>query len=178
MSVFKKQLTIQIVIASVAVVLFGLFLYLFRANITHQVMLIGQVRANQAILSTSAENLSLLINDWGVAQQYMQQVETLVPHKDELVALSKDFDALARQHNVSLSFSFGEEQNPKNAKELGSIGFTANLGGSMNAITTFLSELEGRYYAMKIDTLDFTFNEGAQRYDVFMRGKLFFTIES
>ena len=116
----------------------------------------------------------MLIEDWEIARPYRSAVDELVPHKDDLVALSKDMEAIAKESGVSLSFGFQEEQNPKQVGGLGTIGFVATLDGSASDIIVFLQRMEDEYLSMKIDVLDFSLHEGTGATKVFMRGEIFF----
>lgn len=177
MKPFQKQLTVQAIIAGVAVVLFAVFFLLLRANIQHQGDIIESLKERRVTLSSASENLSLLLKDWDQAKLYRDDVNNLVPDKDSLVALSRDFQSLASSRDVSLTFSFGKEQNPSGAGSLGSIEFTSTLTGSANNVLAFLEAVEQEYYSMRIDNLDFSRNTGSGGdTKVFMKGIIFFIL--
>ncbi len=171
---FKKQLVKQLILVGVVVALFVTFFWLFRVNIAHKLTSIKALTSQRALLSSSAENLSMLIKDWEIARLHRGAVDDMVPHKDDLVALSKDMEAIAKESGISLSFGFQEEENPKQVGGLGLIGFVATLDGSASKIIAFLQRMEDEYFSMKIDVLDFSLHEGTGSTKVFMRGEIFF----
>jgi hypothetical protein len=151
---YKKSFYINIGVILTVVALFVLFFILLRLNILREASIISDIKLKKAFVSESAENLSSLVKDWAIVKNYSQQVSLLVPSKDDLVALSKDINAIARQDNVSLSFNFGSESNPTGAGALGSISFTATADGSMANVLAFLKDIENKYYALKANVLE------------------------
>ena len=171
---FKKQLIIQSAIVVVILALFITFFSLFKANISHEATIIQQLDQRKATLSDAANSLALLIQDRHVAQPYEEAVKNLIPTKDSLVSFSKDVDAIAASHSVSLGFSFGDEKNAASKNDVGSISFTATLNGRIGDITQFLSELEKDYYSMNITTLDMSRNESGDSTKVLLKGVIYY----
>lgn len=170
---YKKNLFINIGIILAAIAVFVSFFILLRLNILHQVEIINDIKSKRAFVSESAENLSSLIKDWAIVKNYSQRVSLLVPSKDDLVTLSKDMNAIARQDNVSLSFSFGAESNPTGAGTFGSIAFSATADGSMDQILSFLKDVENKYYALKVNILELN-HPSAELVRVSLNGQIFY----
>ena len=145
MSEFKKTLIKNGIVLLAIVAVLSAFLVLFKLNINHQVQIIRDLQSRKHSLSQSAENLSLLIKDWEVAKNYKEKISLLVPSKDNLVALAKDFQKVAEEKKVRLSFNFGKESNPQSSQVLGSVGFTAVIEGSSSNVLQFLEEIESQY---------------------------------
>ena len=116
---FQKSLILQVATSIVIIIIFSAFFYLFRANIKHQVGIVEKFRAQKTKLSNSSQNLSLLIQDWSKIEQYKDRLNELVPIKDDLIGLPKTMETLAKAKNVSISFSFGQEQKKKDGYEIG-----------------------------------------------------------
>ena len=162
MSEFKKDLLKNLGITLVILVVFVIFWILFRLNI---------------LLSQSSENLSLLIQDWEVAKNYRDQVSLLVPDKDDLVSLNKDFQIIAQKSGVNLNFSFGSESSPSTSRGLGMIGFSATVDGNESSLFAFFKEIEKSYYSMKINSLDITNTDGKGGLRMLLSGQIFFVSE-
>ncbi|BCX16293.1 MAG: hypothetical protein KatS3mg098_522 [Candidatus Parcubacteria bacterium] len=171
---FKKTLIKNLVAVGVAVVIFLIFFFLFRLDINHQVEVIQDLQGRKTALSQSAENLSLLIKEWETAKKYKERVNLLIPPKDKLVSLSNDFQKIAQEKNVNLSFNFGKEADLPSAKGLGSVSFVASLEGSFSGILAFLKEIEEKYYSLKISSFDLM-DGGADRLRININGQVFFS---
>lgn len=174
LSDFQKDVIIQLSILFSIVIVFYAFYYLFSANIKHQVDIIETFKKEKTELSSSSEDLAFLIQDWKIARQYKDQVSTLVPLKDDLVGLPKKIELFGKEKNISIGFSFGQEQNNKNSDGLGSIGFTSTVQGKRDDVVAFLREIENKYYSMQINVLDFTRDKNSDSVKLFMKGNIFF----
>ncbi|MFA6135962.1 MAG: hypothetical protein WC705_01220 [Candidatus Paceibacterota bacterium] len=174
LSPFKKSILINISILTVSVIVLVVFLYLFNLNIVKTVGTINQLKLDKDLVSQSSSNLSLLIKDWEVARKYKNEVLSLVPSKDNLVAFSKDLQKVAQGKNVVLNFSFGSENNPGTSKDIGSINFNGTVEGQINDIIHFFETLEESYYSLKIGIMDFSksFDSNSQRAN--FSGQVFF----
>jgi len=174
---FKKHVLVELAIIGGIVVVFGGFSYLFRLNIEKKADVVTMLQTKKTLLSGSIQNLSQLVNDWNTARRYTRAVEKLVPQKDQLVALSKDFIEIARANGIALNFSFGTEQNPEGNQQLGSIGFSATAAGSLANILSFFEALESKYYAMQISAIEVTANQEGGRHTAIFGGKVFFVTQ-
>lgn len=170
---FKKHLIRNIILCVVLIGLFITFSYLFRLNVDHTIANILDLKEKKNFFSQSAQELSVLIEEWEAAKPYQNQVASLVPQKDSLVALSKDFQALAKKNDVTLDFSFGTETNPQ-SKGLGSISFTAVASGSVEEIFNFFQDIETTYYALKIGSVDLTASQEGKNARASFSGQIFF----
>lgn len=170
---FKKHLIRDSIIFAILIGLFVAFFYLFRLNIDHTIANIAGLKNQKSFFSQSAQDLSVLIKEWEIAREYKEEVAALVPTKDSLVALSKDFQAIAKTYDVSLDFSFGTETNPQ-SQGLGSITFSAVAGGTVQDVLDFFEGIENKYYAMRIEAVDITASNKGESSRVAFNGKMFF----
>jgi len=170
---FKKHLFRDSVVSLILVGLFVAFFYLFRLNIDHTIENIAGLKNQKSFFSQSAQDLSVLIGEWEIAKVYKDEVAALVPTKDSLVALSKDFQAIAKTYDVSLDFSFGTETNAQ-SQGLGSITFSAVASGAIQDVLDFFEGIENKYYAMRIEAVDITASNRGESSRVAFNGKMFF----
>lgn len=169
---FKKYLIRNGIAVGVIIVVFITFFVLFRLNIDRQLEVITHLKSQKAVVAQSAENLAILIKDWEIVKQWKDQVRKLVPQKDALVLLSKNFQDIAKLRSVSLNFSFGGETNPASQDSLGSVSFTAVAEGKRENLLQFFEDLENKYYSLKIRVLDITSQGTFDR--AFFTGDVFF----
>ncbi len=169
---YKKTLLREIVITFSVIGVVILFVILIKLNIIHQQKILTTLRSQKVLLSQSAENLGLLKKDWEIASQYNDKVSSLVPIKDNLVLLQKDFQQLALDSGVTLNFSFGTEKN-STADELGYISFSATADGSKENVVSFLKKIEEKFYSLKIDIVDIS-TQSNNLVRVLMKGQIFF----
>lgn len=94
-----------------------------------------------------------------------------VPDKDQLINLSKDFQALAAQARLTSSFTFVGEIPPTDEK-LGAIGFRINLRGAMEDFFTFVEKFEKFRYLSVISSFAITRGELAS--DMLAQGNVYF----
>jgi len=175
---FRKQImSIGIAIGIISVIFWG-FTFLLRANLSHQLVLISDLAQKRETYVASSQGLSVLLKDWSVAQQYAQRVQNLVPKKDDLVLLSKQLESRARQKQISFSFSFNSEGEEKTQhQDVGSIGFSTTMEGSIQNILSFLQDLEKTYYALQIKSFDISHNQSnPSLVRCFITGRAFFSI--
>lgn len=170
---YKKSLFLNIGTTLGALAVFIAFFILLRMNISHQVDVVTDIRSKREYVAQSADDLASLVKNAPIASNYMSQLASLVPTHDYLISsFSGDIKAIAQKDNVSLSFTFGTE-SPAASGQLGSISFSATISGSMDSILGFISEIESRYYAIKITTLDINRNSDSNS-NMSIGGQVFF----
>lgn len=170
---YKKTLIKEVIIILSTIGVSILFIILIKLNIIHQQEILTKLRSQRVLLSQSAENLGLLKKDWEIASQYSNKISSLVPTKDNLVLLQKDFQQLALDSGVTLNFSFGTEKN-STQDDLGYISFSATADGSNDNVINFLKRIEEKFYSLKVDVIDIsTQSNGLIR--VLMKGQVFFS---
>jgi hypothetical protein len=175
MSDFKKSLLRNSIIIGVVIVISGVFLFLLRANITHQLSVISDLSKRRTMYLESSQGLATLIRQWEEAQQYTNQLFKLVPKKDEIALLSKELQSLAQEKNISLSFSFGSDEPVKSEKEgISSIGFSATFEGKKTDILNLINSIEEKYYALRIQSFNITASGSGDSYRCFVTGQVSF----
>ncbi len=96
----------------------------------------------------------------------------IVPEKDQLINLSKDFQTLAAQARLTSSFAFVGEVPPSDGK-LGAVGFRINLHGALEDFFTFVEKFEKFHYLSLISS--FAITRGGERAgDMLAQGNVYF----
>lgn len=102
---------------------------------------------------------------------YLSALYALVPEKDQLINLSKDFHTLAAQSRLTSSFMFVGETPPSDGK-LGSVGFRINLRGTLEDFFTFTEKFEKFHYLSLIS--NFSIARGETASDMLAQGNVYF----
>jgi len=176
MSDFKKRIYINLGVITGIIAIFVAFSILLRLNIEKENSLIMKIKNDKNKIAQSSENLALLIKDETEARPYLDKVKNLVPQKGDLVNLKRDMNDLARQNNTSLSFNFGSESAGELNTGLGAVNFNAQADGTIDNLLGFIRELEDKYFALKINSLDINRLSGPLMRIVF-NGQMFYVAQ-
>jgi len=159
MTDFRKKLIVQVTIAVAVVGTLGAGLLFFGKNIRTNGAELQAARMALAERSASLEALALLQTQYTrKAKGYIAVLQGMVPQKEELINISKDFQFLATQSGVSQSFSFLDE-TPASGGALGSINVRIDVGGSIERIAQFVRGIENFKYVTKIDRVAINRNQ-------------------
>lgn len=172
MQAFKKKLFLNIGITVGVVVIFTIGILIFGSNISADSEKIISTRKEVSDWTVSVQSYSAVRSQYtGKAKEYSEILEKVIPQKDELINLKKDFQYLASSEKLEMSFSFLGEQGT-NAPQLGSVGVSLTIQGSMEMISSFLQKLENFRYLMGVESLTFDNREGKSNASI--RGRIFF----
>jgi Tfp pilus assembly protein PilO len=172
MSEFKKKLFINIGITVGVVILFSIGIIVYGSGISTNSEKIVRMRTDSSNLNTLIQSYSSVRSQYtGKAKEYSETIEKLIPQKDELINLRKDFQYLASSEKLEMSFSFLGEQSTA-APQLGSIGISLGVQGDLGTISSFLKKLEDFRYLMGVENLVFDNREGKSSASI--RGRVFF----
>jgi hypothetical protein len=167
---FKKRLFINIGIPfGICLILAGALFFL-GSDIVKLANRIEQSQKDLNLRVAMAESLALLRQDSEKAKHYLVELESLLPSRDQLISFSSDLNMIARQNQVSVNSSLGQEVLGS-ANEPGRIGFTVVSQSSFDNFLGFLKTLKNSRYFVKIETLDFGRQDGA--FKALMTGQVF-----
>jgi len=172
MEVFKKKLLLNIGITVGVVVIFTIGILIFSSRISANSEKIISTRKEVSDWNISVQSYSAVRSQYtGKAKEYSEILERVIPQKDELINLKKDFQYLASSEKLEISFAFLGEQGT-NAPQLGSVGVSITIQGSMEMVASFLEKLESFRYLMGVESLTFDNREGKSNASI--RGRIFF----
>lgn len=97
--------------------------------------------------SASIKLLSIIEGQYASkGERYFQILENVIPPKDALIDLQKEFQSLAAQENVSFGFAFLGE-TPKSQSRLGAVTYRLNIQGSnLDALFRFMKRVTNFRY--------------------------------
>ncbi len=154
--------------------IFGIAVYFLSDNITAKAQKISSDRS-------SIENRSELIG--GLAEQkasspevkkFQQQINLILPVKDDLVNYQSWLDGLSRVHQVSINFQFSGETAAASNSSPGYIKFILNANGDYTGLTNFIKDVEYKdaRFTTKFDTFDL--KRSGNDYNISVDGKIYF----
>ncbi len=154
--------------------IFGIAAYFLSDNITAKAQKISADRI-------SIGNRSELIG--GLAEQkasspevkkFQQDINLILPQKDDLVNYQSWLDGLSRAHQVSINFQFSGETVAAANSTPGYIKFTMNANGDYTGLTNFIKDVEYKdaRFTTKFD--DFDLKRSGNDYNISVDGKIYF----
>ncbi|MEK7094171.1 MAG: hypothetical protein AAB903_02420 [Patescibacteria group bacterium] len=172
---FSKQLIIRSLGLIVGSFILGfLILAWLRNDIAAQASKAQLLKADISRDSNLLPALATLKDSAEKASVHEKRLLGLLPEKDTLIDFRSFLTALGNQRVVATSFSFEGVGSPTGQGNLGSIGFSLDMTGSLSGIEGLLQDIETkpRSYLLAFDTFSFSKSEAGYR-GVF-RGRLFY----
>jgi len=154
MSRFSEKLLFEILIAlGIIAVLSGGVLF-FGSSVSGASESILKSRKELSDWAASVQTYALVSSQYTTkARGYMNVLETVLPEKDKLIDLRKEFQFLGSEEGVSVNLGFSGERETDSAA-VGSVGFTLNLGAEqMQPMVNFVKKLENFQYLVVIDSV-------------------------
>ena len=172
-STFQRKLAIQtgIALGMVGVLCFGV---LFFGNlISTYASEIEILRTEKAEWSTSIESyVSAKTQYENKGKEYEQLLNNVLPEKDNLLDLKRDFQFVASGEGLDLNFSFAGER-VKQSSLIGAVGVALSIEGrSKEDIFSFLERLEKFRYLFSIESV--TLQENQDTVGATIRGEVLY----
>ena len=132
---------------------------------------INASRAKTAERTHAIDALVKLKEQSARAEQYTATLNTVLPHREELINFPNVAKALAGDHHVELNFLFGAETAAENGQP-GSIEFQFVLKGTRENEIAFLEAFGRSSYIISFTSIEF---EGAGTgFSAHVKGEIFF----
>jgi len=167
---FKKRLLINIGIPLGICLILVMTLFFVGSDITGKTEQIGRLRAELLFRLQSTESLAALSKEAEQAQNYTVQLEGILPKRDQLVSFPRDLSMIARQAQVDINSTLGEEIS-ENGTGLRQTSFSITGQGSLDNFINFLKSFETARYLIKLRMLDFTRQDGS--FKALLTGQVF-----
>jgi Tfp pilus assembly protein PilO len=171
---FKKEIIITSSVIGGSLILFMIAFLAIAGRIDTAVASIKLARTTIQTQSQAVSALAKLKQDVGQADQYQEQINLLLPKKEELLGASRAIDAIARAHNVTFHFSFQSTTAPASLGVPGYIGFNLDADGTYENVRDFWSDLESKTSRFVMQFGDLSLASSPSGYKMSGAGKLFF----
>jgi Tfp pilus assembly protein PilO len=174
MDQFRKKLIIELsvvggIVAVLAVVFLLLGFYIGTASER-----IVAARTELLERSASVGSLANLRETWRTkAEGYLTVLRRVIPAKDTLINVSRDFQSLASQTRTEYSFSFLGETREE-GEGIGTLGFRLTLRGDLVNIFSFVDKFAKFPYLSTIDNFTIERKGPGARSELLAQGRIFF----
>lgn len=169
---FQKKLFPQLAMMAGVLVILGGGTLFFGREISGYTDRISSVRTELVQWASSLQSYVAIKSQYETKIiGYTGVLNNLIPQKDKLIDLRKDFQFLAGGDNIDVSFSFAGEQ-PTASPNISTIGINLNLQGDMEGIFNFIKKLQNFHYLISINSV--IIEKKDQVTVATMRGEVFF----
>jgi Tfp pilus assembly protein PilO len=151
---FKKRLLIQIGIALGIIILFAVFIIILNIDINKREAQIIDFKQKLALRTQSIELLSNSNNSLSSIEPLMQNLSTILPSQDQLIAFPEELSKLAKSYGVSIGFNWKKGGVASTKSTPGTILFDLSVGGEFDDIIGFLRTLESHRYFIEIGSIE------------------------
>lgn len=169
---FKNKLWVNIAIVVLLAAGLSTLLIFIGRNISKKTNQILTIRQELKSRLNAIQSLANLRQQSEQARANFNALQTLLPTKDDLVNIPKEFNELAKTNKIELGFSFGNETATTDS-EPGFTAFNLTLSGSYDNLVKFLKALEKNRFSISFDSLDVTQDPQNQRFSALISGKIF-----
>ncbi|MFH1162218.1 MAG: hypothetical protein V1696_03015 [Candidatus Jorgensenbacteria bacterium] len=135
----------------------------------------GQIAASRKELfdrTAGLDAVAALQADYnGKAKRYLEALHSMIPVKDQLINLARDFQVLSAQAHLTSSFTFLGE-TPAAGGGLGSLTFRLNLRGKLNDLFSFAEQFEKFRYLSLLSS--FSVSRGVEESGMITQGSVYY----
>ncbi len=174
MDPFRKKLLLELgvgggVIAVLAVMLIILGTYV--GNVSER---IASTRTDLLERSATVGSLAALQESWkNKAEGYLNVLRNVVPEKDTLINVSRDFQSLASQTRTEYSFGFLGETGESEGG-IGALTFRLTLRGDLANLYEFIERFAGFPFLSTIDNFNIARKGTETASELLAQGRIFF----
>lgn len=169
---FKKKLGIELGITLVLVAGLVAGILFFASRLSASAEEIRGVRAELALRSKSLNAVAALRSEYDMkAKDRLIKLLSLVPVKDQLINLTKEFQILSSKDNLQSTFTFVGE-TPATDVGLGKVSFRLSTEGDFETLTKFITTLQNFHYLSSFDS--FSLLRGTENSVLGTHGSIFF----
>ena len=149
-----------------AMIIFSLLILWLKSDIDRRAQTLQRLRREYAVtVQTSAIGSTLKI-DFEQARPFLKALENMLPTKDLLLQLPKDFAAFASRQGTTFGSLFGAEHNGVDGAP-GSVEITLTAQGQYDGIAAFIRAISQSRYLIRLTRIDLTERSGVYEAKIF-----------
>lgn len=174
MTEFKKKLLMEVGIGGGVIVALAAALAFTGSYLGNASTQIAAARTELLERSAAVGSLASLRETWRArAEGSLNVLKNVVPEKDTLINVSRDFQSLASQTRTEYSFGFvGETEHA--GEGLGALGFRLTLRGDLLNLYAFVEKFGAFPYLSTIDNFTIEREGPGMRSELAANGRIFF----
>lgn len=174
MDPFRKKLLLEIGIGGGIIVVLAVVLVILGVYIGNASERIAAARVEFLERSAYVGSLASLREVWRTkAEGYLNVLRNVVPEKDALINVSRDFQFLASQTRTEYSFGFlGESGSAEGG--IGALTFRLTLRGDLANLFSFVERFAMFPFLSTIDTFNIERKGPDTRSELLAQGRIFF----
>ncbi len=168
---YKSRLIFNILLATIGVAVFLSLSVWLSLDISRRAGIIQSKKNEVASRTEKLGSLAILKSDFESAKPYFSILENILPIKDQLISLPREFEDLAKTGKINFGAAFPEESAGSDI-EPGFISFNFSIGGTYDRILSFIKSAESGRYILNFSSLDIS--EGGEGFRGSLSGKVFY----
>ena len=173
MEAFKKQILAQSGIALGAAILLVIAIQLIAPKLERVAVKIQDQKSDLAFLSQSTNLLPQLKSDLEKAQPLINELNRVLPPKEQMAGFEKELADLAKKVKIGISFSkVGDSVATGDAPGFTQFLMTSNA--SYGNFLKFLKEVKKSRFFVKINSLNMTRQGSADKYNIAANAQAFY----
>lgn len=174
MDPFRKKLLLELGIGGGIIAVLAVVLVILGAYIGNASERIAASREDLLQRSASVGSLATLREMWkNRAEGYLNVLKNVVPEKDTLINVSRDFQSLAAQTNTEYSFGFLGESGG-GAGDIGALTFRLTLRGDLADLYQFIEKFAAFPFLATMDNFNIERKGPETRSELLAQGRIFF----
>ncbi|MBI2278600.1 MAG: hypothetical protein HYU81_00880 [Candidatus Brennerbacteria bacterium] len=175
MTSFKNKLFVEIGIGGGIVIALGIALAMLGGSMKTASGRVVTTRTELLERSASVGSLAALRETWKTrAETSLNVLRNVVPEKDTLINVSRDFQSLASQTRTEYSFGFVGETPAGAAGDIGALNFRLTLRGDLPNIYSFIEKFREFPYFSMIDSFVIERKGSEARSELVANGRIFY----
>lgn len=172
MSQLQKNLLKEVGIALAIILPLLVGVFFFSSQIERFGSEISAARRDLFSRATALGELASLREDYNnKAKRGLESLYAVIPVKDQLINLARDFQSISSQTQLSSSFSFAGETPPAGGA-LGHLSFSLDLRGKLENFFAFVAKFERFRYLSLLTS--FSISRGVETSEMMTRGNVYY----
>jgi len=172
MDALKKKIIIEVSITAFIIVAFTSGIYFFGGKISAYSDEIKSLHLELATRSGTLNSIAALRSEYNSkVKNYFPVLYNVIPVKDQLINIAKDYQFLAAQSGLNLSFMFMNE-SAASASSFGSLNFRLTINGDFDKLLAFVPTLQKFRFLSSYQT--FSLTRGKEQSQMVTQGQVYY----
>ncbi len=175
---FGKYLTPKAIVNLSILFGFLIFIAIMLSSLSQEIEYKAEtIRDQKAQIESRIRSISKLAELSDAAKEAgpaLEEINSLLPSRDELVSFPRYISNMGTESNVTAAFNFRGEEVPSTETEAGYSGFYLIITGTFPNVVDFLENLEKGRFIVKVDSFDVILQRESSDFQADIIGSTFF----